>query len=45
MSNPLRFQLAHTPADAAVISRVFDEVWSVKTMVSPEIIVASIHNG
>lgn len=45
MSKNLRFQLAHTPADAAVISRVFDEVWSVKTMVSPEIIVASIHNG
>lgn len=45
MSNSLRIELAHTPADAAVISQVFDEVWSVKTMVSPEIIVASLHNG
>ena len=45
MSNPLRIQLAHSPADAALISQVFDEVWSVKTMVSPEIIVASLHNG
>ena len=45
MSNPLRIQLAHSPADAALISQVFDEVWSVKSMVSPEIIVASLHNG
>ena len=45
MSNQLRIQLAHSPADAALISQVFDEVWSVKTMVSPEIIVASLHNG
>lgn len=45
MSNELRIELAHSPADAALISKVFDEVWSVKTMVSPEIIVASLHNG
>lgn len=45
MSNDLRIQLAQSPADAALISQVFDEVWSVKTMVSPEIIVASLHNG
>jgi predicted GNAT superfamily acetyltransferase len=45
MSNPLRIQLAHSPADAALISQVFDEVWSVNSMVSPEIIVASLHNG
>ena len=45
MSNQLRIQQAHSPADAALISQVFDEVWSVKTMVSPEIIVASLHNG
>jgi predicted GNAT superfamily acetyltransferase len=45
MSDPLRIQLAHSPADAALISQVFDEVWSVKTMVSPEIIVAALHNG
>jgi predicted GNAT superfamily acetyltransferase len=45
MSNPLRIQLAHSPADAALISQVFDEVWSVKTMVSPEIIIAALHNG
>ena len=45
MSNPLRIQLAHSPADAALISQVFDTVWSAKTMVSPEIIVAALHNG
>jgi predicted GNAT superfamily acetyltransferase len=45
MSNELRIELADSPADAALISQVFDEVWSVKTMVSPEIIVASLHNG
>ena len=45
MSADFRIRLAHSPADAAVISAVFDEVWSVKTMVSPEIIVASLHNG
>jgi predicted GNAT superfamily acetyltransferase len=45
MSNDLRIQMALSPADAALISQVFDEVWSVKSMVSPEIIVASLHNG
>ena len=45
MSVDFRIRLAHSPADAAVISAVFDEVWSVKMMVSPEIIVASLHNG
>ena len=45
MSVDFRIRLAHSPADAAVISQVFDEVWSVTTMVSPEIIVAALHNG
>lgn len=45
MSLDVRIRLAHGPADAAVISTVFDEVWRVTTMVSPEIIVASLHNG
>lgn len=45
MSLDARIRLAHGPADAAVISAVFDEVWRVSTMVSPEIIVASLHNG
>lgn len=45
MSVDFRIRLAQSPADAAVISQVFDEVWSVTTMVSPEIIVASLHNG
>jgi predicted GNAT superfamily acetyltransferase len=33
------------PAGAVVVASVFDQVWSVKTMVSPEIIVACLHNG
>lgn len=45
MSADLQIRLAHSPHDAAVISAVFDEVWNVRTMVSPEIIVASLHNG
>ncbi len=45
MSLDVRIRLALGPADAAVISAVFDEVWRVTTMVSPEIIVASLHNG
>ena len=45
MSLDVRIRLARGPADAAVISTVFDEVWRVSTMVSPEIIVASLHNG
>ena len=45
MSVDVQIRLAHGPQDAAVISAVFDEVWSVKAMVSPEIIVASLHNG
>lgn len=45
MSVDVQIRLAHDPQDAAVISQVFDEVWNVTTMVSPEIIVASLHNG
>ena len=37
--------VAHTPADSALISDLFDKVWDVKSMVSPEIMTASIHNG
>lgn len=45
MSVDVQIRLAHSPHDAAVIAAVFDEVWGVKAMVSPEIIVASLHNG
>ena len=41
----LSIEVATTPADAALISMIFDEVWSVKAMVSPEIMVAALHNG
>ena len=37
--------VAHTPADSALISDLFDKVWDVKSMVSPEIMTASLHNG
>lgn len=36
---------AHTPADSALIAELFDQVWDVKSMVSPEIMTASLHNG
>jgi predicted GNAT superfamily acetyltransferase len=36
---------AHTPADSALIADLFDKVWDVKAMVSPEIMTASVHNG
>lgn len=41
----LSIQVATTPEDAALISTIFDEVWSVQAMVSPEIMVAALHNG
>lgn len=41
----LSIQVATTPEDAALISTIFDEVWSVRAMVSPEIMVAALHNG
>jgi predicted GNAT superfamily acetyltransferase len=41
----LSIEVATTPADAALISAIFDEVWSVRAMVSPEIMVAALHNG
>lgn len=33
------------PAGAAAVAELFDRVWGVTTMVSPEIIVAAVHNG
>jgi predicted GNAT superfamily acetyltransferase len=36
---------AHAPADSALIADLFDKVWDVKAMVSPEIMTASLHNG
>lgn len=33
------------PRGAAEVSELFDRVWGVRTMVSPEIIVACVHNG
>jgi len=41
----VEIQVAHTPADSAAISDLFDKVWDVKSMVSPEIMTASLHNG
>lgn len=41
----IEIRVAHTPADSALISDLFDKVWDVKSMVSPEIITASLHNG
>ncbi len=38
-------RVAHTPTDAALIAEIFDQVWDVKSMVSPEIMTASLHNG
>jgi len=38
-------RVAHSPADSALIADLFDKVWDVKSMVSPEIITASVHNG
>jgi predicted GNAT superfamily acetyltransferase len=41
----LSIAVAKTPSDAALISSIFDEVWSVRAMVSPEIMIAALHNG
>ena len=41
----VEIQVAHTPADSAAIADLFDKVWDVKSMVSPEIMTASLHNG
>ncbi len=41
----LDIRLAHSAQDAALISQLFDQIWSVRGMVSPEIITASMHNG
>lgn len=35
----------HDAADAAIVSRVFDEVWRTSSMVPPEVIVATVHAG
>lgn len=35
----------HDAAGAAVVSRVFDEVWRTNSMVPPEVIVATVHTG
>jgi predicted GNAT superfamily acetyltransferase len=41
----IEIRVAHTPADSALIAELFDKVWAVKSMVSPEIMTASMHNG
>ena len=41
----IEIRVAHTPADSASIADLFDKVWDVKSMVSPEIMTASLHNG
>ena len=41
----IEIRVAHTPADSALIAELFDKVWDVKSMVSPEIMTACMHNG
>jgi len=41
----VEIRIAHSPADSALIAELFDKVWDVKSMVSPEIMTASLHNG
>lgn len=41
----IEIRVAHTAADSALIADLFDKVWDVKSMVSPEIMTASLHNG
>jgi len=41
----IEIRVAQTPADSALIAELFDKVWDVKSMVSPEIMTASLHNG
>ena len=41
----IEIRVAHTAADSALIAELFDKVWDVKSMVSPEIMTASMHNG
>jgi predicted GNAT superfamily acetyltransferase len=41
----VEIEIAHTPADSALIADLFDKVWDVRAMVSPEIMTASLHNG
>ena len=41
----VEIRIAHTAADSALIADLFDKVWDVKSMVSPEIMTASLHNG
>jgi len=41
----VEIRIAHSPADSALIADLFDKVWDVKSMVSPEIMTASLHNG
>ncbi len=41
----IEIRIAHSPADSALIADLFDKVWDVRSMVSPEIITASVHNG
>ena len=41
----IEIRLARTAVDSALIAELFDKVWDVKSMVSPEIMTASLHNG
>ena len=41
----IEIRVAHTAVDSALIAELFDQVWDVKSMVSPEIMTASLHNG
>lgn len=41
----LEVETVGDPRGAAEVAGLFDRVWSVRTMVSPEVIVACMHNG
>ena len=41
----VEIEVAHSATDSALIADLFDKVWDVKSMVSPEIMTASLHNG
>lgn len=45
MPESIDVQLVVTPADAAMASALFDEVWEISSMVPPEVIVAALHSG
>lgn len=45
VQGPIEITAVDDPAGAVAVADLFDRVWGVTTMVSPEIIVAATHNG